>query len=114
MTEFVNKPEELVVHVGDWDPNREGGEFGNQNEKHSHVEMSVICVKIHDRADLGSTLANNVAVLKLRPIERSQPLTLPQTSVLQVVDLKSAPDRRGDNPSGPPPQTLTIGLREGL
>ena len=82
------------MRLGDWNPNNDFDE----KEDFEHVEMSVDCVKIHPDADLDNTLANNVAVLRLRVKEDS---TL--NSVAGVVTLFSAddaPQRPGNKPEG--------------
>lgn len=126
MKDFINKPEELVVHVGDWDPNSVGGPFGSGKEQAAHREYAVDCVKIHDRADLDSSLENNVAVLKLRPIKKQRniktaPFTKPKepNTVRGVVDIRSNVRgvidlRSGDDTSGPQPQHVGLGERSGL
>jgi len=58
--DFVDDYEGLTVVLGDWNPN-----LKDEAERFPEVELRVNCVRLHPEADLGGTLANNVAVLKL-------------------------------------------------
>ena len=94
---FVNNPSGLTVRLGDWNPNTR-----DNKEEHPHIEKSVECVRIHPDADLESTLANNVAVLKLSQDDEiiTTSLTNAERAVASVIDLKSAPDRPGQAHAG--------------
>ena len=97
---FTNNPGDLLVRLGDWNPNRR-----DRKEEIEFVTRQVDCVLLHPEQDLDNTLANNVAVLKL-DISKNSPLT--QASVAGVIDLKSAdfnynePERPGNRPEGVP------------
>ena len=94
--DYVRDPRGLTVRLGDWNPNEE-----DSQEEHPHIEVEVDCVKVHPEADLSKTLANNVAVLKLKPIKDKEKLrdnTL--KAVLDVVDIRNGPRRPANNPEG--------------
>eukprot|EP00092_Neocalanus_flemingeri_P022264 GFUD01024144.1.p1 GENE.GFUD01024144.1~~GFUD01024144.1.p1 ORF type:complete len:519 (-),score=122.85 GFUD01024144.1:270-1826(-) len=93
--DFVKDPSGLTVRLGDWNPN----ELDKQ-EEHPHIEVEVDCVKVHPDADLSNTLANNVAVLKLKAIEENDEKDLTLKAVLEVVDIRSGPRRPANNPEG--------------
>lgn len=59
---YVDRASSLKVRLGDWNPNRR-----DRDEDFDFVEREVDCVILHPDQDLTNTLANNVAVLKLRP-----------------------------------------------
>ena len=91
--DFVQDPKGLTVRLGDWNPNTR-----DRAEEIPHLEVGVKCAKLHPNADLGNTMANNVAVLKLNmeeDFERSQDITLKS-----VVDIRSGPKRPANNPEG--------------
>ena len=91
--DFVNNPSGLKVRLGDWNPN-----IRDSAEEHPHIEKSVSCVRLHPDADLGNTLANNVAVLKLDQKEKFTDVR--KRAVASVIDFKSAPIRPADTPEG--------------
>jgi len=91
--DFVNNPNGLTVRLGDWNPNTR-----DRKEEHPHITVPVGCVKLHPDADLGNTLANNIAVLKLARPERLR--DDPEKAVASVIDLKSAPQRPANAPEG--------------
>jgi len=62
---YVDSASSLKVRLGDWNPNRR-----DRDEDFDFVEREVDCVILHPDQDLTNTLANNVAVLKLRPRDR--------------------------------------------
>ena len=59
---YVDRASSLKVRLGDWNPNKK-----DDKEDYDFVEREVDCVILHPDQDLTNTLANNVAVLKLRP-----------------------------------------------
>ena len=74
--------------LGDWNPNKK-----DKDEEFPHIEVPVECVKVHPGADLRGTLANNVAVLKLRSestVETVKP-TAGTINVLNVVNPRKGP-----------------------
>ena len=85
----------LIVVVGEWNPNKR-----DEKEEYPEVRMRVECVRMHPRADLDNTLANNVAVLRLGdPVE---PENFEQASVASVIDFRQSepPARPGNRPEG--------------
>ena len=61
VVDYLSNPRGLTVRLGDWNPNKK-----DKDEEFPHIEVPVECVKVHPGADLRGTLANNVAVSKLR------------------------------------------------
>jgi len=85
---YVDRASSLKVRLGDWNPNTSDAE-----EDFDFVEREVDCVIIHPEEDLTDTLANNVAVLKLRPRGRNEKDELRlkmRDTVRSVISLKSA------------------------
>jgi hypothetical protein len=76
--EYVNKPEQLTVRLGDWKPNENAFE-----EIFDFEEFVVDCVRLHPETDLESSLANNVAILKFNTVK------IKENTVKNVIDLRS-------------------------
>jgi len=100
--DFVSDPSGLTVRLGDWNPNT-----FDKKEEIPHIEVAVVCVKVHPDADLSGSLENNVAVLKLntettiKPTENENPFTpTEKNNVLDVIDIRKAPRRPGNRPKG--------------
>merc|ERR1719420_2688129 len=96
MLDYVFRADELIVRVGDWNPNTR-----DSKEDFPDVAMTVECVRLHPDADLDNTLANNVAVLRLG--EAVKPVNLEQENVASVISLRNsepAIERPGDRPEG--------------
>jgi len=93
--DYVRDSNGLTVRLGDWNPN----ELDNL-EEHPHIVVGVTCVKLHPKEDISSTLANNVAVLKLDSVREKDVLTPEQKAVLEVVDIRSGPKRPANSPRG--------------
>ena len=92
---FTKRPGDLKVRLGDWDPNGR-----NRKEDFDFTEREVDCVTLHPKQDLSNTLANNVAVLKLKKRPRLLEAVKVKT-VSGVIELKSAvPERPGNRPEG--------------
>ena len=104
---FVNNLESLTVRLGDWNPNGL-----DKLEEHPHIEVRVQCVKLHPEADLSSTLANNVAVLKLEAAKEKLNLTARQKAVLNLVDLRRGPRRPASNPRGVEGSSVVSGVSD--
>ena len=64
---YVDRASSLKVRLGDWNPNKK-----DDKEDYDFVEREVDCVILHPDQDLTDTLANNVAVLKLKPRDRDR------------------------------------------
>ena len=64
---YVDRANSLKVRLGDWNPNKK-----DDKEDYDFVEREVDCVILHPDQDLTDTLANNVAVLKLKPRDRDR------------------------------------------
>jgi len=101
---FLRSPSDLTIRIGDFDPT---SDYPNPLEDFPHVEMEVVCIKLHPRANYPTTLEYNVAVLKMRvrvrrePGNRNQePDTKAVVSAVSVVDLRSAPRRPANQPEG--------------
>jgi len=90
LAKFADNPEALTVRLGDFDPT-------NENEEFAHVEMEVVCVRVHPSYDYPNNLAHNVAILKLR-VKRSSQLNAP--SAASVVTIRSARERPANKPRG--------------
>eukprot|EP00092_Neocalanus_flemingeri_P011006 GFUD01011851.1.p1 GENE.GFUD01011851.1~~GFUD01011851.1.p1 ORF type:complete len:506 (+),score=110.36 GFUD01011851.1:173-1690(+) len=93
--DFVSDPSGLTVRLGDWNPNEK-----DKIEEHPHIEVPVKCVKLHPDADLSGSLANNVAVLKLRAVDVDVDVDPRTKSVSQVVGIRTGPKRPANNPEG--------------
>jgi len=104
---FVNNLESLTVRLGDWNPNGL-----DTLEEHPHIEVRVQCVKLHPEADLSSTLANNVAVLKLEAAKEKLNLTAREKAVLNLVDLRRGPRRPASNPRGVEGSSVVSGVSD--
>ena len=101
---YVDRASSLKVRLGDWNPNGR-----DAKEDFDFVEREVDCVITHPEEDLTNTLANNVAVLKLRPRNDNQREKMKQT-VRSAITLKSAEEitvisaddmaRPGNKPEG--------------
>ena len=97
MLDYVFRADELIVRVGDWNPNTR-----DSKEDFPDVAMTVECVRLHPDADLDDTLANNVAVLKLAEPLTAAPL-VEEEAVASVITLKTGRDpieRPGNRPEG--------------
>ena len=95
--DFTDNPGGLRVRLGDWNPNEK-----DEKEEYDHVSREVECVMLHPGQDLGNTLANNVAVIKLK--KRTEDLTKNNSTVAQVVTLLTGKEvqRPGNKPEGVP------------
>jgi len=91
--DYIQNPSGFTVRLGDWNPN-----LVDEKEEHPYVEVEVECIKMHPDADLSSTLANNVAVLKLKHTEQFRDASTRDVS--DVVDIRSGPRRPANNPKG--------------
>ena len=119
MTAYQDDWSNLAVVLGDWDPN-------SSAEKFPAVKMKVSCLKIHPQADLGNSLANNAAALKLfwPEMQKEGEYEEDKATVRGVVDLRSPdaeppPARPADRPLGVPgkavrPTATELDLRLGL
>ena len=98
MRDYSNRPDKLTVKVGDWNPNTR-----DIQEDFPELAMEVDCVRLHPDADLDNTLANNVAVLKLKLKIARQNVDPGTASVASVVVPRQgqAPiERPGNRPEG--------------
>jgi len=95
--DYENNPGALTVRLGDFDPRQDGP---NIDEDFAHVDMDVICVRIHPRADYPTTLGYNVAVLKMRIKETENIQVQAKILASSVVDVRSAPERPANRPEG--------------
>lgn len=116
--DFTRDASRLTVRMGDWNPNTR-----DNKEEHPAIERKVTCVRIHPKADLLNTLANNVAVLKLEnELIKKAPFTnapnppeKEKERVFGVVDLRSAPQRDAEHPEGMEGSSFTdLDTRSGL
>ena len=104
---FVDDLESLTVRLGDWNPNGL-----DKLKEHPHIEVKVECVKLHPEADLSSTLANNVAVLKLESAKDKLNLTAREKAVFNLVDLHRGPRRPASNPRGIEGSSVVSGVSD--
>ncbi|XP_023348171.1 serine protease 41 [Eurytemora carolleeae] len=75
---LISSPQNLIVRLGDWDPNGKVPE-----EEWDYTEFSVRCIKPHPQADPADSLANNVAVLKLGAAKT------PVNSIKSIVNIRA-------------------------
>ena len=90
--EFITNSSGLTVRLGDWKPNKK-----DKAEEFPHIEVPVQYVKIHPEAELTGSLANNVAVLKLRTGSTDEEPAInvrkEEINVFDVVNIRNGPRR---------------------
>ena len=90
--EFITNPSGLTVRLGDWNPNKK-----DKAEEFPHIEVPVQYVKIHPEAELTGSLANNVAVLKLKTGSTDEEPAInvrkEEINVFDVVNIRNGPRR---------------------
>ena len=95
-------PSLLTVRLGDFDPNLEAA--FNDKEDFPHAVADVECIRLHPGFDYPASVANNVAVLKIRvrqaPDEGPELEQLAMRSVVSVISIRSAPERDAYQPEG--------------